>query len=148
LDADHPSNGVLFPRRNTAFGVQSYFDPCNLRADPIGLSRLFDVLNQHRNVIQFAVPLADIERIYRWSNPYLHAGWRDYPWVAGFVVRFLRTLFVGVDPPGATKMSLHSGIRLNRLTWHAIQQPFIDEAKKRRRHLITITEQQAECVFI
>lgn len=51
-------------RMRRAFGVQSYLDPCNLRVDPIGLSRLFEVLSQHRNAIQFAVPLADIARIY------------------------------------------------------------------------------------
>jgi hypothetical protein len=68
--------------------------------------------------------------------------------VAGFVVRFLSPLFVGIDRPGAARWSLHSGIRLNRSTWHAIQQHFVHEAKKRNQQLITVTEQQAECVFI
>ncbi len=84
-------------RLRRAFGVQSYFDPKNDNPKPIPLSELMDVIFQFERQIYASVDLHDVNRMYKWSNPYLHAGRRDYVWCASFALQYLRPLFVGPE---------------------------------------------------
>lgn len=105
-------------RLRSAFGVYSYTDTRNASLVPIALSELFDAIRPHLSNIEFAVDFHDVARIYRWSNPYLHAGSRDFIWVAGYALEYLHPLFAG----GA--LSVDGGIRMPRQTWRQIRQSF------------------------
>ena len=75
------------------------------------LSAVFDEINKHASSIQLQVDLHDVMKVYRWTNPYLHAGWRDFVWVPGYVLQFLRPLFVGPDKGPLEDRSINGGMR-------------------------------------
>ena len=109
-------------RLRHAFCVSSLVDPD--RPDeliPIDLSSLFEAIQSRQQEIEFIVDLHDVWKIYRWSNFYLHGGVRDYPWVPGFVLQYLRPLFA--DPRiGATgAWNINGGIRMRSDAWHAVR---------------------------
>lgn len=83
---------------------------------PVDMSRLFDALAAHKGDMQLAVDLHDVWRIYRWSNHYLHAGFRDFPWVPGFLLSYLWPLFTGGQAP-----SINAGIQLSEETWRSVR---------------------------
>jgi hypothetical protein len=64
-------------RMRRAFGIQSYLDPRNENTKPIQMSELFDVVFSFARQIYASVDLHDVNRLYKWSSPYLHAGRRD-----------------------------------------------------------------------
>jgi hypothetical protein len=109
---------------------------------------LFEEIRQHASSIQFAVDFSDVWKIYRWSNPYLHAGWRDFVWVAGYVLQFLRPLFAGRKPDPSDGWSIDSGIQMHRETWHAIRASFAKEGSERGLQLNDAAEALATCVFL
>ena len=80
-------------RLRSAFGIEGYIDFANNAFIPIDLSRLFDSVRERLPTIEFAVDFHDIVKVYKWCNFYLHGGWRDFPWVVGFAVQFLRPIF-------------------------------------------------------
>lgn len=150
-------------RLRDAFCVYSYLNPS--KPDdlmPIDLSKLFEAVQTQQEDIVFAVDLHDVWKIYRWSNFYLHGGVRDFPWVPGFLLQFLRPLFCG--PVGS--LSMNAGIQMKRETWHAVRealQPEIERHSLTRRlrsarralwsvkkplsELPAVDEQVAQCVF-
>ena len=158
-------------RLRSAFGIKGYIDSTNNAFVPIDLSRLFDAVREHLPKIEFAVDFHDIVKIYKWCNFYLHGGLRDFPWVVGFAVQFLRPLFADSRTRPDGGWSIYGGIRLNREDWRAIRTHFeqIDQKKKcgllqdlcvkvmnpfcsRRRTRILVLNQadedNAKCVFL
>ena len=111
-------------RLRSAFGIQGYIDTSNNSFVPIDLRRLFDAVSEYLSKIEFAVDFHDIDKIYKWCNFYLHGGWRDFPWVVGFVVQFLRPLFADQNDRPDGGWSIHGGIRMNREDWRAIRSRF------------------------
>lgn len=109
-------------RLRHAFCIYSLVDPVKPDdAVPIDMSTLFAAMQKMQGEIEFAVDMHDIWKIYRWSNFYLHGGTRDYPWVAGFLLQYLRPIFA--DPKNAPNGSwnIDGGIRMKRETWHAVR---------------------------
>ena len=158
-------------RLRSAFGIEGYIDSTNNAFVPIDLSRLFDAVREHLPKMEFAVDFHDIVKIYKWCNFYLHGGWRDFPWVVGFAVQFLRPIFADQKATPAGGWSSCGGIRMNREDWRAIRSHFEQVGqkekngllqslcnilmsafcgKKRTRHLVLnqAKEDDAKCVFL
>lgn len=151
-------------RLRDAFCVSSYVNPSKPEdLIPIDLSKLFEAIQTRQKDIVFAVDLHDVWKIYRWSNFYLHGGVRDFPWVPGFLLQYLRPLFSG--PAGS--LSMNAGVQMKRETWHAVRealQPEIERhsltqrlcnawralwpAKKPLLELPAVDEKAAQCVFL
>jgi hypothetical protein len=89
---------------------------------PIDLNKLFKAVNPQKQRIQFAVDFDDVIKIYRWSNFYLHGGRRDYPWVAGFALRYLHPLMTGGPVLPSVPWSIDDGIKIPRQIWRDIRQ--------------------------
>ena len=134
-------------RLRSAFGIEGYIDTSNNAFVPIDLGRLLDAVSKHLSKIEFAVDFHDIVKIYKWCNFYLHGGWRDFPWVVGFAVRFLRPLFANQNASPDGGWSIHGGIRMNREDWRAIRSCFERECT---RNLVfnQAHEDYAKCVFL
>lgn len=113
-------------RLRDAFCVSSYVSP--RKPDdliPVDLSRLFEAVQVHQKDIEFIVNLHDVWKIYRWSNFYLHGGARDFPWVPGFLLQYLRPLFADPRTNANGSWSVNGGIRMKRETWHAVRNALI-----------------------
>ncbi len=156
-------------RLRRAFGIQGLIDQTNGNFRPIDLSRLIEAIKRHKNQIEFAVDFDDTIKIYRWCNSYLHGAWRDFPWVPGFALQYLRPLLGGVASPPGAAWSINSGIKMPRKVWNDIRtefDPMLAEQhglttelwnalksiiKRRRNHtkwtLISPSEEGAACVF-
>lgn len=122
-------------RIRSAFGIQGYVDPSNENLVPIDLSSLLDEIRPHLPSIEFAVYFHDIVKVYKWSNFYLHSGWRDFVWVPGYALQFLRPLFGNSKPTPGGGMSLDGGIRMPRAVWQAVRKSF-DGSGGRSENLI------------
>ena len=133
-------------RLRSAFGIEGYVDSSNNAFVPIDLRRLLDTVKEHLPKVQFAVDFYDIDKIYRWCNFYLHAGWRDFPWVEGFAVQFLRPLFADRESTPNGGWSTHRGIRMNREEWRSIRSRF--EQVEQNLVLNPAEEDNAKCVFL
>jgi hypothetical protein len=118
-------------RIRSAFGIFFYIDRSNNSLRPIDMRELFTEIQKHLPQITFAVNFHDIVRIYRWSNFYLHRGWRDAVWIPGYALQYLRPLFAdqGQTPDGG--WSIDGGIRMKRETWRSIRAAFDVSAQSR-----------------
>ncbi|KVN36020.1 hypothetical protein WJ63_01560 [Burkholderia pyrrocinia] len=154
-------------RLRYAFGISGYVNAS--RPDeriPIDLSKLFEAIQNRQRDIEFAVDIHDVWKIYRWSNFYLHAGVREYPWVAGFLLKYLFPLFYDIRAEPNGNWNSNGGIRMKRETWHAVRSVLEPEAErsnfalrlrnawralfpgpKRTLSLAPFTEDQAQCMF-
>jgi hypothetical protein len=118
-------------RLRRAFGLQGLVDQAGTNFRPIDLSKVFEAMRPHKANISFASDIDDVIKIYRWSNFYLHGGWRDYPWVAGFALNYVRPLLVGLPYVPGKGSSMKSGVQMPLETWHAIRAA-LDPAKVKR----------------
>jgi hypothetical protein len=155
-------------RLRHAFCVSSLINPTNPDdLIPVDLSRLFEAVQIRQSEVDFAVDLHDVWKIYRWSNFYLHGGVRDFPWVPGFLLRYLRPLFADQRTGPNGSWNINGGIRMKRETWRAIRlalQPQVEQpglvkrfanawrelcaGKKRQLQLPAVDEQAAQCMFL
>jgi len=134
-------------RVRRAFGIQSFLDPHNHSTKPIQFSDLFDVILQFERQINAAVNLHDVRRIYKWSNPYLHAGRRDFVWTAGFALQFLRPLFVGPEKlKSRGGWSIHGGLEMPSEVWDRVRRHFEKIAVKKKLVLLPL-DARPECVL-
>ena len=110
-------------RMRRAFGSFVYVHLHRDDYRPLNLSELFEAIFQFESSIIAAVNLHDINRIYRWSNPYLHAGQRDYAWVAGYALQYLRPLFSGPDTlKSRGGWSIHGGLEMPIQAWESVRR--------------------------
>ncbi|UVA79987.1 hypothetical protein [Pandoraea commovens] len=155
-------------RMRGAFCVSSYVNPGKPEdLIPIDLSKLFEAIQAEQKDIHFIVDLHDVWKIYRWSNFYLHGGARDFPWVPGFLLQYLRPLFADPRTDSNGSWNINGGIRMKRETWHAVRKilvPRIERANFMQRlsnawralwpskvsplELPAVEERAAECVFV
>jgi len=134
-------------RLRSAFGIYAHFDSSNHSLRPIDMSQLAEEIQTHLANIQFDVDFHDTMKIYRWSNPYLHAGWRDFVWVPGYTLRFLKPLFFRMNPEPDGSWSLNGSIRMRRETWRAIRDTFQSSGTSRGLILNPADESYAACTF-
>lgn len=155
-------------RLRHAFCISSYINP--EKPDdliPIDLSKLFEVIQARQSEIEFVVNLHDVWKIYRWSNFYLHGGVRDFPWVPGFLLQYLRPLFADARTDANGAWNINGGIRMKRETWRAVREALQPEVKRIRfmqrlgnawqalwpnkkpqLEVPTVDEQSAQCMFL
>lgn len=109
-------------RLRHAFCIYSLADPAKPENTvPIDMSSIFTAIQKRQSEIEFAVDIHDVWKIYRWSNFYLHGGVRDFPWVAGYLLQYLRPLFADQKNGPNGSWSIDGGIRMKRETWHAVR---------------------------
>lgn len=158
-------------RVRSAFGIQGYRDLTNNSFVPIDLGQVFEEIRKHLSTVEFAVDFHDIVKIYRWSNFYLHGGWRDFVWVPGYALQYLRPLFADSRSTPTGGWALDGGIRMPRATWRNIRNSFeplvptspmriplelweamrgvLQRRKKTRRLVLNDAEERgAACVFL
>ncbi|MGM4991281.1 hypothetical protein [Tardiphaga sp. 841_E9_N1_2] len=75
---------------------------------PLALSEIIQVVALHKQNITFAVPFEHIDRIYQWSNIYMHTGLKQYVWSPIFALHYLRPFLLGGKHAGGT--SSNAGI--------------------------------------
>ena len=109
-------------RLRQAFCIHSLVDPAKPEDTvPIDMNRIFTAMQARQGEIEFAVDMHDIWKIYRWSNLYLHSGVRDFPWVPGFLLQYLRPIFFDQKNGPTEGWNVDGGIRMTRKTWHSIR---------------------------
>jgi hypothetical protein len=72
---------------------------------PLALSELITAIRPHKQLIDFSVPFAHIERIYGWSNIYMHSGLKQYSWSPIYALFYLRRFLIGGKHAGGTSMN-------------------------------------------
>lgn len=82
-------------RIRRAFGVLSYIDKDSGVPSPLKLSSLFDCIKKHKDEISFPLKIENIERIYNWSNMYVHSGKCELSWIPYYVENILKELSFG-----------------------------------------------------
>ena len=84
-------------RLRRAFGVLAFEDAYKHNAiEPLNMSMLFNVLKQYSDKIQIdGIKLENLNRIYTWSNSFIHGGLGDYSWIPFYLEIVLRGVFFG-----------------------------------------------------
>lgn len=106
-------------RMRRAFASLAFIDT-NENIYPLNLSRVFDILKKYNNIV-YPRKLTSIERIYKWSNLYIHLGVGDYAWITYFLERYLRPFSFG-ERKSDGSWSYANGIRLPKETFEKIEQ--------------------------
>lgn len=83
------------------------------------MSSIFDILKRHDDIV-FPGKLTSIERIYKWSNLYIHSGRGDYAWITYFLEKYLRNLSFGTQKEDGS-WSYNNGISLSKETYKMIE---------------------------
>lgn len=87
---------------------------------PLDMSSIFDILKRHDDIV-LPGKLTSIERIYKWSNLYIHSGRGDYAWITYFLEKYLRNLSFGTQKEDGS-WSYNNGISLSKETYKMIEQ--------------------------
>ncbi|MCA1373568.1 MULTISPECIES: hypothetical protein [unclassified Bradyrhizobium] len=69
---------------------------------PLALSDIIQVVALHKQNITFPMPFEHIERLYQWSNIYMHTGLKQYVWSPIFALHYLRPFLAGGSYQGGT----------------------------------------------
>lgn len=148
-EAEHVSSAILRMaielRIRRAFEIQSFLNTKTGELTPISFSEIMEKVLAQAKHIHCPVDLHDVNRIYRWTNPYLHAGRKSYTWQAGFCLQHLRPLFVG---PQTLKSrggrSMNGGLEMPRIVWERIRRPF---TKTKSGVVLFPDEPHPECIL-
>ena len=81
-------------RMRKAIGIMGYVDDKG-NQQPFNMSKLFEVIKKYKN-IKYPVKIENIERIYKWSNCYIHSGRIDWCWIPIFIEKYLRDFSFGI----------------------------------------------------
>ncbi len=89
-------------RIRNAFNLHGLIKPNSNEIRVIPLTAIFDILRspKYRSKVDYAVPLENIERIYKWANYFVHAGIKDYAWNPIMAQRYLHQLMAGREIEG------------------------------------------------
>lgn len=105
-------------RIRRAFGTLSYIDK-NGNLLPLSMSIIFEAARKYKEEISFSVKFDNLERIYKWSNMYVHSGLNEFPWIVYFLERYIRPFTFGewID----TGWNVKNGIKMQKEIMEAIQ---------------------------
>lgn len=109
---------IIELRIRRAFSAIALIDK-NGNTYPLDLSSIFDILKKYNDIV-FPGKLTSIERIYKWSNLYIHSGTGDYSWITYFLERYLRPFSFGKEKANGS-WSYDNGISLSKETFNAIE---------------------------
>lgn len=110
---------IIELRIRRAFGILAYYDERNSNIQPLKMSKVFEILKRYTD-ISFPNKLCYIERIYQWSNLYIHSGEGDWAWIIYFLEKYLRTLSFGTQKANGD-WNFHNGITVSKETLEKIQ---------------------------
>lgn len=82
-------------RIRRAFGVISYIEKDSGRSLPLELSLIFKRIKDYKNEIILPIKIENIERIYKWSNMYVHSGKCELSWIPYYLEYMLRSFSFG-----------------------------------------------------
>lgn len=104
-------------RLRRAFGAMAFQDTLKHNAiEPLNMSILFNTLKQYSDQIHLdGIRLESLNRIYTWSNSFIHSGLGDYSWIPFYIEIVLKDLFFGHDivdsRTGSYSWDINNGIR-------------------------------------
>ncbi|MFJ3411351.1 hypothetical protein [Pseudomonas protegens] len=114
---------ALETRMRFGFGLLGVVELSTQSVLPLNLSTVFKAIDKHQHKFKLAVPLQHIERIYGWSNIYVHIGLKHFMWSPIFALRYMNRLLRGGEY--SKGFSVNAGIEIDKATLLAIQ----DEAE-------------------
>ena len=88
---------------------------------PLDMISIFEILKKYEKDIVFPGRLSSIERIYKWSNLYIHSGRGDYAWITYFLEKYLRPLSFGDEKPDGS-WNYNNAISLTKETYDKIEK--------------------------
>lgn len=109
---------IIELRIRRAFGVLAYSDAHN-NIHPLKMTSVFEVIKKYPE-ISFSNNLCCIERIYQWSNLYIHSGNGDWAWIIYFLENYLRTFSFGKNNANGD-YDCRNGIAVSKETLEKIQ---------------------------
>ena len=110
---------ALETRIRFGFGLLGVRDLASGSVEPLNMSKVLEAIKLHENKFTLALPLQHIERIYGWSNIYVHVGLKSFAWSPIFALDYLKPLLRGGAYSGGS--SVHSGIYIDKTTLLDIQ---------------------------
>ena len=131
-------------RLRFGFGILGAINKRDGAFVPLKLSLLLAALKQHQASIQLAVPLADIQRIYGWTNTYIHTGLRDYIWLPQFGAMYLNVFLRGGRHRYGN--SAFSGIITTKETVVTIQRQIARQLRSGKQKLFSLGVDDCEFV--
>jgi hypothetical protein len=131
-------------RLRRAFGIAAKL---TLSGDvvPLALSEVFNAVRPCKQVIDFAVPLEHIERLYGWANIYMHSGLKQYVWSPIYALDYLRELLVGGKYAGG--FSVSAGISTTFGIVKQVQSAVEARIDKKRHSLVVVDPQDCDLIL-
>lgn len=138
---------ALETRIRFGFGLLGVLDVSSQTVLPLNMSTILTAIGHHESRFQLAVPLQHIERIYGWSNIYVHVGLKHFTWSPIFALRYLNPLLRGGKCPGGA--SVNAGIYIDKATLIAIQNEAESACKidPTKHKLVSITPEHCSVVL-
>lgn len=138
---------ALETRIRFGFGLLGVLDLSNRTVLPLNMSTILEAIKHHESKFKLAVPLQHIERIYGWSNIYVHVGLKHFTWSPIFALKYLNPLLRGGKYPGGD--SVHAGVYIDKATLLDVQKETekayqLDPTKY---ELVTIPPEQCSVVL-
>lgn len=130
-------------RIRRAFGIICFVDNDG-SIIPISFSIILEVLKEFQNEIKFPINLSTIEKIYTWSNMYIHSGLKDFTWIPYSIEYILRPLTFGNKNEDGS-WSIDNGIKTSKETIEKIKSRIIE---KQGQAGICIPNLKPECEIV
>lgn len=110
---------ALETRLRFGFGLLGVLDKATQAVLPLKLNIVLAAIATHENKMKLGVPFQHIERLYNWSNIYVHVGLKHFTWSPIFANRYLNPFFRGGKYSGGH--SIYAGICIGMRTITAVQ---------------------------
>lgn len=110
---------ALETRIRFGLGLLGVRDLASGSVEPLNMSKVLEAIKPHESRFKLAVPLQHIERLYGWSNIYVHVGLKSFAWSPIFALDYLKPLLRGGSYPGGS--SVNAGIYIDKATLLDIQ---------------------------
>ncbi len=138
---------ALETRIRFGFGLLGVLDLSNQTILPLNMSKILMAIKKHENKFKLKIPLQHIERIYSWSNIYVHVGLKHFTWSPIFALDYLNPLLRGGDYPGG--IGVHAGIYIDKATLLEIQNEAktIYQLDPTKNELMTIPPERCNAIL-
>lgn len=80
-------------RLRKLFGTFALYNKTNDSFEPIKISLLIEFIKANKTDIDFPIQIANLDRIIKWCNIYMHSGQMDYVWNPLLIYYYLNPLF-------------------------------------------------------
>jgi hypothetical protein len=113
---------------------------------PVPLSHLLEAIAVLKTAIALPVSFENLQRIYGWSNLYMHGGVKLYAWCPSRTLEYVHTFVIG-SAPGYLATG-KAGIQLPRATLLEIQRDVEAANDPARYEVVKWTPEDCEAVLI